>query len=218
MPITLVDLDPIQITFIIVVPIIVIFIVFILLYKPIMRKIYRKKFKDLYGKKIYKIALYEDFYLINDFIFSYEDTKNAKIDHVLFGDKFIYLINDYYYNGSLVGNVDNQSLILVSPNNTKSYADNPLNDSKLILKRLSLITNIDSSLMIGISLVNDECAIDIEQTSKQFYLIQASNLSKLIKAIESRPIQQINADQLQIVVKELDKFNRRGKRRAKKSS
>ena len=219
MPIILLvdELTPLQITFIIAAPIAVILILTALLYKPISKKIYRRKYKDLYGKKIYKIALYEDFYLINDFNFNYEDTKFAKIDHVLFGDKFIYLINDYFFDGSLKGNVDNQSLIMIQ-NNKKYYVDNPLNDSKLLLKRLSLITDIDQDMMIGISLVNDECIIDIEQTSQQFYLIQQKYLTKLIKAIESRNIREINAEQLQTVVKELDKFNRRGKsKRAKRN-
>ncbi len=209
-------LQPVAIAGLIIIAVIVVIMVLLFFfYKPIKRYFYKRKYKDFYGKKIYKIALYEDFYLINNFVFKHDDTKYSRIDHILFGNKFIYLINDYYFDGSLTGTPDNQSLVLIQ-NDKKVYVDNPINDSKLLLKRLSSVVDIDAEMLIGISIVNNECAIDMEQKNQQIYLIQENYLAKLIKAIESRPIAEINADQLQIVVQELDRFNRKGKARRDK--
>ena len=210
-------LDALQISFIIVVPIIVILVLFLIFYKPIKNKMYEKHFRDYYGKKVYKVALYEDFYLINNFIFSYEENRAMKIDHVLFGNKYIYLINDYYYNGSLSGQEKDGSLILVSKNGKKSYVDNPLMANKTVAKRLSMITNFDKSMLISIALVNSQCALEIEHKEKNNYLIQSDKIYKLVKAIESRDIAPIDGDQLQRAVKDMDKLNKKGyARRAKR--
>lgn len=218
-PIGGVTMTDLQITFIIVVPIIILLIAGAILYKPILKKYNQKYFKNSYYKKVYKQTLYGDYFLLNDFLFFHEDNKYTKIDHIMCGEKYIYVINDYYFNGSLVGNELDKSLVLIKndKNNTKKYVDNPLLDSKIMLKRLSMVTNIDSTMLVGISLVNDDCAIDVAQTSNQFYLIQANKFGKLIKAIESRDISEINQEELQRVVRDLDRLNKKGKKYAKRS-
>lgn len=217
--VTNIYLNELQISFIIIVPIIVVFVLFLLLYKPIKNKLYEKNYSTYYGKKVYKTALYEDFYLINDFVFAYEENKGVKINHVLFGNKYIYLINDYYFNGSLSGQEKDGSLILVTKNGKKAYVDNPLMANKVVAKRLSVIANFDKTMLISIALVNKECALEIEHKEKNNYLIQADKLYKLVRAIESRDIAPIEPDQLQRAVKDMDKLNRKGyARRAKKSN
>lgn len=210
-------LDALQISFIIVAPIVVLFVLFLLLFNPIKRKLYHKNFRNYYGKKVYKVALYEDFYLINNFIFSHEEGKGTKIDHLLFGNKYVYVINDYYFDGSLSGKEKDGSLILITKSGKKSYVDNPLMTNAVVTKRLSVVTNHDKTMFISIALVNKECALDIVHKEKNNYLIQVDNLYKLIKAIESRDIPPIEPDQLQRAVKDMDKYNKKGyARRAKK--
>lgn len=212
-------LDNLQISFIIVAPIIVLLVVFLILYKPVKNKLYQKNYHNYYGKKVYKTALYEDFYLINNFVFSYEEGKGMKIDHVLFGNKYIYLINDYYYDGSLSGQEKDGSLILITKSGKKSYVDNPLMANKIVSKRLSIISNFDKSMLISIALVNKECSLEIEHKEKNNYLIQVDKLYKLVRAIESRDIAPIEPDQLQRAVKDMDRLNKKGyARRVKKSA
>ena len=67
--------------------------------------------------------------------------------------------------------------------------------------------------MIGVCLINDNCHCSIETTSKSFYIIQSNNFKKLVKAIESRDIGEINKEQLASAVKAINKLNRR-KRKA----
>ena len=63
--------------------------------------------------------------------------------------------------------------------------------------------------MIGIVIVNKRVNINVENESKQYYAIQINKLPQLIKAIESRPIPNINEQQLARAVKVFDKLNRR---------
>lgn len=168
-------------------------------------------FKNICYKKIYKFVLYNDYYLINDYSFNIDDKKMGHIDHIIFGDKFIYLINDSYYEGDLSGNYDDASFVYFSKKGTKQYTDNPIQQSKNLLSRLSMSIAVDGSLMIGITLVNNSCHISLKSNSKQFYIMQLKNLSALIKAIESRNIPSINPKQLEHAVGAIYKLNKNKK-------
>ena len=65
--------------------------------------------------------------------------------------------------------------------------------------------------MIGIVLVNDDCKVAVQSDSKQFYIIQRKRFAALIKAIESRPVENINEAQLAKAVQSIAKQNKRKK-------
>lgn len=71
--------------------------------------------------------------------------------------------------------------------------------------------DVDGSLMIGITLVNNSCHFSLKSNSKQFYIMQLKNLSALIKAIESRDIPSINSKQLDHAVGAIYKRNKNKK-------
>ena len=207
----LTKLTNIQLAFIIIVPIIVLVFVAILLYFPISRSYYRKHFQIHYYKRIYRVALDNDFFLINQFVFKVDATKVANVDHLLFGNKYIYVLSSKYYHGDLVGKYHDKSLIFISHRGKKCYTDNPYNQVKLLASKLSSSTGIDASLMIGIILVNDDCRVAVQSDSKQFYIIQRKRFASLIKAIESRPVEEINQQQLAKAVQSIAKQNKRKK-------
>lgn len=205
--------DTLKTLFIIVVPIIVVLLLAILLYKPIKKAVYKKKFQELYGKKIYKIALYGDYYLINLFHFDYDDRNLAVVDHVLFTDKYIYVIMDNYYEGSIAGKINDKSLVLISPKGKKQYINNPVNDTKLIIKRIAMMTAIDPAMFIGISLINKECPLDVEQTANDYYIIQVDKFARLVEAIESRKVAPLNDEELKKLVQDLYRISQKGKKK-----
>ena len=207
----LLKLTNVQLAFIIIVPIILLAFASICLYFPISRSYYRKHFQIHYYKKIYQVALDNDFFLINQFAFKVDATKVANVDHILFGNKYIYVLSSKYYQGDLVGKYHDKSLIFISHRGKKCYTDNPYNKVKLLASKLSASTGIDASLMIGIILVNDNCRVAVESDSKQFYIIQRKRFASLIKAIESRPVQEINQTQLAKAVQSIAKQNKRKK-------
>ena len=198
-----------QIAFIIIVPIVVLLIAFFAIYFLVKAKKMKTDYKYFYYKRIYRLAMDKDYYLINNFLFRIDDAHVGRIDHILFGDKYIYIINDIYYDGDIDGKEDDPSIILINRNGKKNYEDNPILNNRKIVNKLSLITGINPTLMIGVSLINDNCHCSVQNKSKSFYIIQSSNFRKLVKAIESRDIGVINKEQLASAVKAINKLNRR---------
>ena len=169
----------------------------------------KKNFKYFYYKRLYKIAMDRDYYLINDFLFKIDDSHVGRIDHILFADKYIYIMTDSYFNGDIIGKEDDKSVIVLGRDGKKYYDDNPLITNKKLINKLSLITGINPALIIGICIINDNCRYGIQTSSKSFYYIQSNKLKALIKAIESRQVGAINKEQLASAVKSIDKLNRR---------
>ena len=100
---------------------------------------------------------YNDYYLINNFTFKVDSATYLTVNHMLFADKYVYLIMDFYYDGDIAGKAFDKSLIFMSNKGKKQYIDNPILISKNILTKLSMSTGIQPSIMIGISLINDNC-------------------------------------------------------------
>jgi hypothetical protein len=194
-----------QIAFIITLVLVVIAIILFIVLVPLRRRKNKNNFRKHYYKTIYKIAFDEDYYLINDFLLRVDNNNVAKIDHILFGNKYIYLINDYYYEGDLTGKDSDESLILINENGKKFYTDNPNKLADKIANKISRRHMIDKSLLIGITLVNDSCRISVESNNKSFYIIQRNKVSKLIKAIESRPVAKLVPSQLEATVQLFNK-------------
>lgn len=207
----LTQLKNVQLAFFIIVPVVLLAFVAVCLYFPISHAYCRKHFQIHYYKRIYKVALDNDFFLINQFVFKIDSAKFANVDHILFGNKYIYVLSSKYYQGDLVGKYNDKSLIFISHRGKKCYTDNPYNQVKFLASKLSSSTGIDASLMIGIVLVNDDCKVAVQSESKQFYIIQRKRFAALIKAIESRPVGDINQTQLQKAVQSIAKQNKRKK-------
>lgn len=208
----LISLNPGQIAFLIIVPLIVIGVAGFLTYYFVNKKNISKNYKYHYYKRIYKIALDNDYYLINDFVFKIDDYHAARVDHILFGNKYIYIFNDFYYNGDIQGKETDPSIISIDRIGKKRYEENPISTNKKLLTRLSIVTGINTSLLIGVTVVNDDCKIGIQTQTKSYYIVQSKDIKRLVKAIESRPIGNINPEQLANCVKAIDKINRKRKK------
>lgn len=173
---------------------------------PLGRRAYMKRHLiPMFGKKIYHIALYNDFYLINKINLKLDEDSQAHIDHLLFGEKFIYVIKDRYYEGALTGKEsDGNWMYYANFSRHGKYIANPFKINQIRLKKLSLVTGLDESLFINIIVVNDHCLVDDIATSDgATYIVKMRKLEKLIKAIEERDIEPINPDQLDAAVKDI---------------
>lgn len=205
------DLTKLQITFIIVSSVAVAILLLIFAVLPLMKIIHKHHYKRYYYRKIYTYTLNRDFYLINNFVFRLDSKHNTLIDHILFGDKFIYVVMDKYYEGDLQGNSYDPDLILIGKNGSKNYVDNPYVAFNKLLSRLSTVTGISTDLMIGITMINNDCRMDIQSSSKQFFMIQRNRFKKLVDTIELREVGNINAKSLQEAVLTVNNLNRKDK-------
>lgn len=207
-----VDIHTWRLIYIIAVSVIGLVGLFLIFYFPIRKGIIKKKYVEHYYREIHKIVMNNDYYLINNFIFKVDDSSLMKINHIIFGEKYVYLINDFHYDGDIAGKCFDKSLICFSKKGKKYYIDNPILKNRFLLERLCMMTGLDSSIMIGISLVNDDCNSDISSDSKQYYLVSRNKLGSLIKAIESRPINKLNEKSLEKLVQSINKMNRKKKK------
>ena len=210
------SLTPMQIVYIVIVVLVVSAGIFLAIYIPMLKKKQKTDFKYFYYKYIYKVAMDNDYYLINNFLFKIDDSYVGRIDHILFGNKYIYIINDSYFDGDIDGKENDKSIILINRAGKKIYSDNPLLANQKLLKRLSIITGIDATLMVGVCLINNDCQCGVRTSSKSSYIVQAKKFKALVKAIESRDIGDINKEQLANAVKAIDKLNRRNRNSGKK--
>ncbi len=199
--------------FIIVLSSVVFILLALLIGIPLYKKHIHKNFQEYYYKKINRVVLDNDYYLINNFSFKTENSKMEKINHLIFAEKYIYLVFDYYYEGDLTGKIEDKSLIYYSfkrkDRGRKCYTENPYFAIEKIIKSLTYKTGISRSMFIGIALINDECNLAIESNTNSFYIIQRKRLPALIKAIESRPVNKMNEEQLARVVKDIARLNRK---------
>lgn len=206
-----------QIAFIIIASVIVLVIIFSCIFFPLRKKLIRSNYRKHYHDVIYKIAVLDDYYLMTNFKFKTDLSHTATIDEILIGDKYFYIITCLYFEGELKGNETDSSLICYpSKIGVKKYTDNPLLETKKIISKLSAITGIDPSFMIGIVLVNDNCEVDVVAEKRKdgseipldekiYFFSKRKNFEKLIKSIESRDVGTLNAEQLDRLVKSMEK-------------
>ena len=86
------ELDYKWITFIVVASIVLLAIIFLAIFIPLKKKRKQKKYNLHYYKKVRSIVDNNDYYLINNFLFKSEGSTVSKIDHIIFAEKYIYLI------------------------------------------------------------------------------------------------------------------------------
>lgn len=165
---------------------------------------------------IRKTAVYYDYYLINQLIVQLGNNDSLYIDHVLFGNKYIYVISDYLYKGTLTGKAVDAKWILKNKKGEEHMVDNPLLKNKNILQRLSLKTSIDHATFISITLVNPETKItDLNVNDSQNFIIDTRDFTKLVLKIEERDISPLNPEELNRRVLEFDMLNIRRQRGSK---
>ena len=185
----------------------------LLLYPSFRRISYKHNTIYAYYKKIYRVALDEDFYLINAFKNKTADEEEFHIDHILIGNKFIYCIRDRYYDGAIRAKEKDQSWVFYSKKNKKGeIIPNPLRMNALRVDRMSLMTNLDKKLFISVILVNDDCLISpYEVTYPNNFVVSLKNFSSFIREKESLPIEPMDPRALDVAAKDIAQLNQYGK-------
>ena len=118
-------------------------VLFWISYSPIKRRLWKAKPADMFYKKIYKVVRNADFFLVNNLVFKSGDEVVCTVPHVIGGDKFLYLISEYYCDGCLEARGEDRSWICYFRDGTKS------NISNLIYANQKMVG--DFSLRLGFS-------------------------------------------------------------------
>lgn len=159
-----------------------------IIYPLVRRKYMYRNFKYVYYKKLYEIAEKNDYLLVNNVILKENGQNIASIDHILFGDKFIYVIRDRYYVGAINGDKKDDIWLFFNKQNERIEIENPMKKNKMRIERLVDLTLLDKEFFVSIVLVNNDCVIkDNEKLNKEKnYMVNLRNLNKTIKKMEKR--------------------------------
>ncbi|MCQ3035552.1 MAG: NERD domain-containing protein [Bacilli bacterium] len=193
--------------FIVLLVLLVLVVLFAVLYKPVKHKMLRDKTMEVYGKRVYAIARDNDYLLINNFDYRFADGTKFHIDHILFAEKYIYVIEDVYVDGAVSAIESDNDWIKyskVDKKDTQVFINNPLKQTKRLAKLFGQATMFDSSFIMSITLLNDDCVVrNFVQTSKDNFLSTPKTLVKLVKEIESSDIRPINQKKLVAAVHDI---------------
>lgn len=167
-----------------------------------------KNFQKIYYKKIRQIADINDYYLINNLVIKNNNQLVCRIDHVLFGDKYIYVIKDRFYRGAVSGNKEDNTWIFYSNDGKKFEMENPMQVNEKRLEKLSLITQIDPSFFVSIVLINDNCVIKNagDLNKEDSFIVPKKSLKKVIKTIEKRNVKNMDQKQLEFAVQDISRL------------
>lgn len=178
-------------------------------YSPVKRLLYRYHTVRMYYKTVYRVALDNDFYLINRFSNVTADLEEFHIDHILIGNKYFYCIRDRYYDGAVAAKEENPSWIFFSKDKGR-YVPNPLVTNKLRVQRLSLMSGIDEKMFISIVLINNDCYLTpYEPKSDDSFLSSLKDFPKLIEQLESREdVDPLDPLQLSTAARDFSELNK----------
>ena len=186
-----------------------------LTYPSLKRRYFKRHYVKAYGRRVFSVANNLDFYLINRLVLEAPDDTKLKVDHLLFGDKYIYVIKDYYLYGAIEGKDIDNSFIFYSMNkkdNLKSYIDNLLNENDKRIEKLAMITGNKKTFFINIVILNNDCDISrLQVENKHRFIIHRKDLKIVVEQLEAKDIAPLEKNKLNYLVHDLAKLNLRDK-------
>lgn len=191
--------------------------IFLILYYPIKRYLDTKKYKELVGKKLYKLALNKDYYLLNNLVIKIDDEITLHVDHLLCANKYIYVIVDRYIPIGVSGRTEDNTWFNYFKKNKKKAIRNLVlyNEERTI--RLAKFLGWNESktpMLISVVCLNDSVILSDELENfdhKYSFLVKKKNLCKVIEKTEEdaqvSPLDEENLDKLVKTIHELSITN-----------
>ena len=196
-----------RVIFIIVIIIATLLVVFLYVLPFIIRYNDHKNFKKQVYKNLYNLAMEKDYYLINNLPLVSENNLVAKLDHIIFSNKYIYVIADKTYEDILSGKKEDNVWLSYSYSGDKKEINNPILLNEIRCDKFATIKKINRNYIISIVVVNNLAKInDIDSLNKSSsYICHKKDLRNVIKNIEKREVSEFNLDNLDREVKEIAK-------------
>ena len=193
-------LTPVQISILIFLVFGILLSLFMLLLPRLKDQYASSHLNEMFNKIIYKVIHLHDYYLIPNVKIKLPGNEPVTIDHLVFGDKFIYAIKDLYFKGGLLGNAKDkewQYFPFKHKRHESQYIPNPFLINQKRIEKLSMVTGLDQRLFISIILVNNKAIIDhIPFSNDHEYIVTIRRFKKLLKAIEARDVPPFKTDVL----------------------
>lgn len=185
-------------------------LLFWLFKEPVTKALYRKNAPRMFYRKLFPLVRNDDYYLVNSFKMTEGGKDYVFFDHIIGGDKYLFALIDRYYEGAVVGKLNDEMWVQYLKDGKRNVL-NPLYESQCLISRLVLATGIDSSFIIGIVLVNDDSHISVDQgQDENSYLVPSSRLKKFIRSFEREDATaRFDKDELWQTIQDLAKLRDR---------
>lgn len=210
------DLTNVQITIVALLStIIMVSIIFLL--QPWFKKQYAiSHLNQIFNVKIHRYVMEKDYYLIPTVKVKLPGNRDVIIDHLVFGNKYIYAIKDLYFQGGLLGKGSDKewSYYEYKYHHPKyRYIPNPFFLNRQRIDKLAMVTGLDPTLFISIILVNNEAMINrIPISEDNQFIVNIRQFPRLVDAIESREVPPFKSQILDKAVIDINDMNMKNKK------
>lgn len=201
--------------FIVLLFLLVVAITFFSVYPILKRKSIKKEFKKFCVNKVEFISSSNGFRVISNLdLLSYENGR-VKIDHVIFGNKYIYIVTDYPLIGSIIGDKkDNSWLYKKFGEKHPNYIENLFTASEKNIGEFIGIINENPHKIVAISLIPDECTICVKPMKNgNSRLAYFSEFGDVITAFENEETESLDQERISQIF-ELIRYKNEEEKRA----
>ncbi len=181
----------------------VIFVTAFIAFLVSLRRMNSETFNKLCTSKVIRIAKRRGLLLIPEAHLSNFERETLPVNHVLFGEKYIYLISDFLLKGFVSGEEKDNSWIYFNNITKKThYLDNLNAISDKNIRDFSGILQISPELIVSICVVPNECDFKIKgDKSDKKNIVHYSSLRRMVRRLENKKIDALDKQQI------IDQFN-----------
>jgi len=184
-------------------------------YTPLKKKRFRHNPKEVFYKYVRKVADDGDYYLVNNVEFDMGNGEAITIDHLLGGDKFLYVIIDQYFEGAISAKAEDFYWVYyVKDHKTtlKREIRSPIMETKEVIHRLSMISGLPINFLVGIVLINSDCFVSrFQNVEGEVQLVSANRLGEFITSYENKEVEAFNSEDLHRVIHEIHDLSEKTK-------
>lgn len=178
-----------------------------ILYRPIRKFLLSKRYKEIYFHHVDHVVKINDYYLINSFSMDIDGSQIFMIDHLIGGDKFIYVIIDYYIDGGWEITQGQPLSKIYKKDNVQMNIANPYEVVEHTVKSLSASTGISKDFLVGIALINDDCElVGNDKYQSNVTILPLSKLDKFILNKERSNVKPLAKKQLWQTIQDLHRI------------
>ena len=201
-------MSDIQKVFIAVSIIIILIIIFLYIYHPIKNIYGRHRYHKIYRFILNVISKEKKCILLNNLALPIGGNNFIHIDHLLFADKYIYVIKDRYISGSLEALENNRYWFSYNLKGEQTAISNSLSVNQERIDKLALLTGVEHNLFVNVVLLNDNCNLAPTNISKpNTYIIKLRYFKSFLRKKESQNVAPLNRIQLEKLANDIARLS-----------
>jgi hypothetical protein len=176
---------------------------FWIIYPRVKHRLSQENYKRFDYDVIARLVKNNDYYLINSFTFETGSTPLV-IDHLIGGDKYLYVVIDYFIPGTLEVDPRLKYAMVYRKGNEKLEMLSPYEMARADIERLSTLSGSPSEYIVGIALINDDAVVlGNAHPSADLYLSTPHQIGKIIRSYEKRDVKPFVSSQLWQAIQDL---------------